>query len=195
MEDKSRDKDTDPAQAQASGKVENDEKAGIVQALRQEFKNKEMGEVPAWMKNKRLLMDIAAIAQSGRWSPSCELAEDWMLQPGSPDFKLFKKARWHRLELLILGKKGTPYEDGMFFVDVCIPPDYPFKGPVMKFMTKIYHPCTNERGDCGHFGIPNDHCHTWSPKIKLLDLCAQFYEIVHKPSHGGGLWPEVRIRC
>ena len=38
------------------------------------------------------------------------------------------------------GPPGTPYEGGTFEVDISIPNEYPFKPPVMKFLTKIWHP-------------------------------------------------------
>jgi len=38
------------------------------------------------------------------------------------------------------GPPGTPYEGGTFKVDVKIPPQYPFKAPEMKFITKVWHP-------------------------------------------------------
>ena len=38
------------------------------------------------------------------------------------------------------GPPGTPYEGGTFEVDINIPNEYPFKPPIMKFHTKIWHP-------------------------------------------------------
>jgi len=38
------------------------------------------------------------------------------------------------------GPPGTPYEGGNYTVDVKIPSDYPFRPPVMKFDTKLWHP-------------------------------------------------------
>lgn len=38
------------------------------------------------------------------------------------------------------GPAGSPYAGGRFAVTVKIPGDYPFKPPVMKFTTKIWHP-------------------------------------------------------
>jgi ubiquitin-conjugating enzyme E2 D len=35
---------------------------------------------------------------------------------------------------------GSPYEGGRFVIDLRFPPDYPFKAPRVKFLTKIYHP-------------------------------------------------------
>ena len=37
-------------------------------------------------------------------------------------------------------QKDTPYEGGIFAVDIQIPAEYPFKPPKMKFDTKIWHP-------------------------------------------------------
>ena len=44
----------------------------------------------------------------------------------------------------ILGELGTPYEDGIFILDILIPNEYPFKLPKVKFDTKIYHQNINE---------------------------------------------------
>lgn len=38
------------------------------------------------------------------------------------------------------GPPDTPYAGGTFQVDILIPENYPFKSPVMKFDTKIWHP-------------------------------------------------------
>jgi ubiquitin-conjugating enzyme (huntingtin interacting protein 2) len=38
------------------------------------------------------------------------------------------------------GPPDTAYEGGKFFVDIVIPPEYPFRPPIMKFETKIWHP-------------------------------------------------------
>lgn len=38
------------------------------------------------------------------------------------------------------GPPGTPYEGGTYQVDITIPNEYPFKPPVMKFITRIWHP-------------------------------------------------------
>lgn len=38
------------------------------------------------------------------------------------------------------GPPGTAYEDGTYIIDIRIPNEYPFRPPVMKFDTKIWHP-------------------------------------------------------
>lgn len=38
------------------------------------------------------------------------------------------------------GPPGTPYEGGTYVIDVRIPGEYPFRPPIMKFDTKVWHP-------------------------------------------------------
>lgn len=38
------------------------------------------------------------------------------------------------------GPPGTPYEGGTYMIDIRISPEYPFRPPVMKFETKVWHP-------------------------------------------------------
>lgn len=38
------------------------------------------------------------------------------------------------------GPPDTPYEGGTYTVDIKIPIEYPFRPPIMKFTTKLWHP-------------------------------------------------------
>lgn len=38
------------------------------------------------------------------------------------------------------GPPGTPYAGGTYKIDIQIPDMYPFKSPIMKFETKVWHP-------------------------------------------------------
>ncbi|CAG2173413.1 unnamed protein product [Oppiella nova] len=40
----------------------------------------------------------------------------------------------------ILGPPDTPYQNGVFSIDITIPDKYPFEPPVCKFITKVWHP-------------------------------------------------------
>jgi hypothetical protein len=46
----------------------------------------------------------------------------------------------HHLKRTMPGPSGTPYEGGVFEIDIVIPKQYPFEPPKMKYMTKIWHP-------------------------------------------------------
>ncbi|PKY59170.1 ubiquitin-conjugating enzyme [Rhizophagus irregularis] len=46
----------------------------------------------------------------------------------------------------MMGPPDTPYEGGVFLLDVNIPTDYPMCPPMVKFITKIYHPNIDRNG-------------------------------------------------
>lgn len=46
----------------------------------------------------------------------------------------------------IIGPSDTPYEGGIFKIDIIFPPEYPFDPPSIKFITPIYHCNISERG-------------------------------------------------
>eukprot|EP01084_Bolivina_argentea_P164464 285939_1 len=63
----------------------------------------------------------------------------------------------------LLGPDDTPYKDGVFFLDIHIPQDYPFKSPRIKFVTPIYHCDINARGMIS-LDIIND---SWNPAVTM----------------------------
>ena len=46
------------------------------------------------------------------------------------------------------GPPATPYEGGTFVVDIRIPGEYPFRPPIMKFDTKLWHPNVSSQTVC-----------------------------------------------
>lgn len=72
----------------------------------------------------------------------------------------------------IFGPTDSPYQGGMFELDIRFPNDYPFKPPSIKFITRIYHPNISQSGS-----ICLDILKTnWSPVLTiskvLLSICS-----------------------
>ena len=74
----------------------------------------------------------------------------------------------------IMGPSETPYEGGVFFLDIHFPADYPFKPPKINFKTKIYH-CNISQSGSICLDILKDK---WSPALTinkvLLSICSLF---------------------
>ena len=63
----------------------------------------------------------------------------------------------------ILGPPDSPYEGGVFFLDIQFPPEFPFKPPKITFRTRIYHCNINSQGVIC-LDILKDK---WSPALTL----------------------------
>ena len=72
----------------------------------------------------------------------------------------------------IIGPESTPYHGGIFKLRINFPQDYPFKPPIVIFITKIYHCNINMSGSiCLDILKEN-----WSPALTiskiLLSICS-----------------------
>eukprot|EP01084_Bolivina_argentea_P208422 355355_1 len=82
----------------------------------------------------------------------------------------------------VIGPKDTPYENGVFLLDITIPKDYPFNHPKITFMTKIYHcnarqnSCIKFDGNCGLHNFEN-----WSPALTINKVLLRIIGIFSEP--------------
>ena len=63
----------------------------------------------------------------------------------------------------IIGPTGSVYEGGIFNLSIEFPPNYPFKPPKIRFITRIYHPNINMSGGIC-LDILKDQ---WSPALTI----------------------------
>ncbi len=80
----------------------------------------------------RVAKEIAVICKPDSSGIIAVCAADDLHVPSNPG--------WRHLIGTIPGPEGTPYEGGVFDVDILIPKGYPFEPPKMKFITRIWHP-------------------------------------------------------
>ncbi|XP_078173272.1 ubiquitin-conjugating enzyme family protein isoform X1 [Carex rostrata] len=77
----------------------------------------------------------------------------------------------------ILGPTGTPYEGGVYFLDIIFPCDYPFNPPTVSFKTRIYH-CNVDSAGKLSLGILKEG---WSPATTISKLLLAIRSIIINP--------------
>ena len=75
----------------------------------------------------------------------------------------------------IRGPANSHYEGGVFHFDLTLPPCYPFKPPVVRCKTKIFHLLIDENGQ---ICIAELH-HEWSPAHSIETICAHIWTALH----------------
>ncbi|GMK57400.1 hypothetical protein CspeluHIS016_0402340 [Cutaneotrichosporon spelunceum] len=87
----------------------------------------------------------------------------------------------------IPGPAGSPYEGGVFEVDIRIPEDYPFSPPHVQFVTKVYHCNVSQHG-----AICLDLLKTaWSPALSLYKVVLSLSSLLTDPNPSDPLVPAI----
>lgn len=87
----------------------------------------------------------------------------------------------------LIGPNDTPYENGVFFLNIVFPEDYPFKPPKINFTTKIYHPNINDNGGIC-LDILKDQ---WSPALTISKALISICSLLNDPNPNDPLFPEA----
>ena len=87
----------------------------------------------------------------------------------------------------IMGPENSPYESGVFYLNIEFPNDYPFKPPKIFFKTKLYHCNVNSSG-----GICLDILkEQWSPALTLSKILLSICSLMDDPNPNDPLVPEI----
>lgn len=78
----------------------------------------------------------------------------------------------------IMGPESSPYQGGVFFLDLEFSEDYPFVPPKMKFRTRIYHCNVNSQGHIC-LDILKDK---WSPALTVAKLILSVCSLLADPN-------------
>ena len=94
-----------------------------------------------------------------------------------------------RWQATIMGPPGSPYENGIFFLNVRFPSDYPFKPPKCIFTTRIYHP-NIDRDGLITLDILWDQ---WSPALSISKVLYTIRSLLKNPNPDDPLVCEIAL--
>ena len=103
------------------------------------------------------------------------------ISAGPKDDNLFE---W---EATLLGPIDTPYENGVFILDIFIPEEYPLKPPNYIFKTKIYHPNINASGSICLDILKNN----WNPSLTISKILLSICSLLNEPNANDPLVPDI----
>ena len=87
----------------------------------------------------------------------------------------------------IIGPEKSPYEGGLFQLQIKFPTDYPFKPPTVSFLTKVYHPNINSAG-----GICLDILKdAWVPSLTIGKVLLSISSLLTDANPKDPLVPEI----
>ena len=89
--------------------------------------------------------------------------------------ELFNQYNIYEWKITLLGAKDTPYADGIFFIKLKFPHDYPYGRPEIYFLTPIYH--MNVSRSSGKVGV--NFIYEWNQKTSVREILTKLYSIFY----------------
>lgn len=88
---------------------------------------------------------------------------------------------------MITGPENSPYEKGVFLLDIHFSDEYPFKPPKINFITKIYHPNISSHGVIC-LDILKEQ---WSPALTISRILLSLMSLLTDPNPDDPLEPDI----
>ncbi|TYI67948.1 hypothetical protein E1A91_D08G055200v1 [Gossypium mustelinum] len=109
----------------------------------------------------------------------------------SEELKSLEKSNPSYANAAILDLRGTPYNGGMFQVDIHFSRQYPNEPPKVVFRTKIFHPNIDENGSIG-LDILKDR---WSKDLSISQVLHSIRSLLKNPNPDAPLVPWIAHMC
>ncbi|RZC69019.1 hypothetical protein C5167_032118 [Papaver somniferum] len=90
--------------------------------------------------------------------------------------------------VMILGPTQSPYEGGVFKLELFLPEEYPMAAPKVRFLTKIYHPNIDKASESvSNLSILGRICldilkDKWSPALQIRTVLLSIQALLSAPN-------------
>ncbi|TDH65211.1 hypothetical protein CCR75_000268 [Bremia lactucae] len=91
----------------------------------------------------------------------------------------------------IKGPDGSPYEKGVFQLEIEIPDRYPFEPPKVRFLTRIYHPNIDDGGRICLDTLKMQPKGSWLPSVNISTLLTTIRLLMAEPNADDGLMADI----
>lgn len=78
----------------------------------------------------------------------------------------------------MLGPKGSPYDGGVFDLELFLPDGYPMKPPTVRFLTRIFHPNIDSIGRICLDILKKQ----WSPALQIRTVLLSIQALLSSPN-------------
>lgn len=111
--------------------------------------------------------------------------------PAGIDCCYSSEADLDALEANVLGPAGSPYEKGLFKIEITVPNKYPFEPPTFKFTTKVYHPNIDVEGRICLDLLKVPPAGSWKPTVSLANVLVAIQMLLANPNPDDPLMAEI----
>jgi len=94
----------------------------------------------------------------------------------------------YRWQGFIMGPEGSPYQGGMFHLEINFPAEYPFKPPKIHFITKIFHPNIKSQNGSICLDILKEE---WTPVLTISKVLLSISSLLTEPNPDDPLEPAI----
>ncbi|CAG0894021.1 unnamed protein product [Darwinula stevensoni] len=127
-------------------------------------------------RNLRMKRELALLHQDPPSGITCSCTDD---------------VHMDKLQADIVGCSGTPYEGGIFKLQIKIPERYPFQPPEVQFVTPIYHPNIDSTGRICLDVLKMPPKGSWKPSHNIGSVLTSILLLLNEPNPDDPLVTEI----
>ncbi|KAM5152943.1 ubiquitin-conjugating enzyme E2 T [Mantella aurantiaca] len=99
--------------------------------------------------------------------------------------------RMDELRAQVVGAAGSPYEAGVFSLEIAVPERYPFEPPRVHFVTPIYHPNIDSAGRICLDILKPPPKGAWRPALSLSAVLTSIQLLMSEPNPEDPLMADI----